>query len=125
MIAIMIKSVLLLFLIMSSSDLALAQQKSEAFIVTVKNLSVQVISPENKLNTVSVIVKNDTAVKLVSELRSEGRVLKRFSLKPLSSKTILVSMKKVKQLYYVSIAPPFQAVALKFNEQPYEIPEKK
>lgn len=103
---------------------AFAQQKSEAFIVTIKNMSIQVISPKKKIQTVSVVVKNETAVKLIGELRSTKSVLERFSLAPLQSKTLLVSMKSIKQLYYVSVAPPFQAVALRFNERPYEIPEK-
>jgi hypothetical protein len=103
---------------------AFSQQKSEAFIVTVKNMSIHVISPFTKGQTVSVVIKNETMVKLTSELRSRTKVLKRFTLKPLSSKSILVNTKGLKQLYYVSVAPPFQAVELKFNEKPYEIPEK-
>lgn len=114
--------IFLIFLVLSVSSFA--SQNSEAFLVTIKNMSIQVISPAKKIDTVSVVIKNDTSEKLIGELRSETRVLKRFSLAPLSNKTLLVNMKNEKQLYYVSVAPPFQAVALKFNERPYEIPEK-
>ena len=36
-----------------------------------------------------------------------------------------IDYSKVKTLYYVSVAPPFQAAELKFSQGPYEIPEKK
>lgn len=115
---------ILLFFALFNNDLSFAQQKSEAFLVTIKNMSIHVISPEKKEDVVSVVIKNDTTVRIISELRNQDKVLKRFTMKAQSQKSIQLNINEFKDLFYVSVAPAFQAVELKFNEKPYEIPEK-
>lgn len=100
-------------------------QYTGSFIVEVNDRSIKVTSPLKKLDTVSIIVKNNTFDKIISELRSEKKVLKRFVLKPEGKEVIQVNYSKVKTLFYVPVAPPFEAVELKFKQRPYEVPPKK
>ena len=98
---------------------------TESFIVDVKDRSISVTSPLKKVDNVSIIINNKTLDKIVSELRSEQKVLKRFVLKPEGKEVIQLSLKGIKKLYYVPIAPPFEAAELRFEQRAYEIPEKK
>lgn len=100
-------------------------QYTDSFIVDVNDQSIKVTSPLKKTETVSIIIKNNTLDKIVSELRSEKKVLKRFVLRPEGKEVIQVNYSKVKTLFYVPIAPPFEAAELRFERRPYEIPEKK
>lgn len=118
----LIKSLFICYLFIVSNSYG--QQKSEAFLVTIKNLSIHVVSPTQQEETVSVVVKNETSENILSQLKTEDRVLKRFNLKPQSQRAISLSTKDIEKLYYISIAPPFQSVELKYNQRPYEIPEK-
>ena len=117
------KMIYLLISLLSFS--VLAQEFTGSFVVTITDQNIRVTSPKKKIDTVSVIVKNDTFEDIRSELSSEKGVIKRFNLKSQSSKSIEISFKKIKTLFYVSIAPPFQAVELKFSQRPYAIPPKK
>lgn len=116
---------LLTLLLILFYQLSYAQEVSEAFMVTITDEKIRVISPKQKQKTVSVIIKNDTFDNITSELRSDKGVIERFVLKEQTSKSIQVKYNKINTLYYVSIAPPFQAVELKFSQRAYEIPEKK
>jgi len=98
---------------------------TDAFIVEVSDRKIKVTSPLEKIEIVSIIIKNTTFDKIISELRSEEKVLKRFVLKPEGKEVIQVDFSKVKKLYYVPVAPPFESVELRFEQKPYEIPEKK
>lgn len=101
-----------------------SQENAEAFIVTIKERKVRVISPKEKQKIVGIIIKNETFDKITSEVRSDKGVLKRFVLKPQGTTSLQVNYSKIKSLFYVAIAPPFQAVELKFSQRAYEIPEK-
>lgn len=118
----LIKIVFLLAMI-SSTNLV-AKQKSQAFLVTVKNQSIEVVSAQKKEKSVSIVVINKTSENIVSQIRTVDKVIKRFTLKARSQKSIIVETKNIDTLYYASIAPPFQSIELKFNKGPYEIPEK-
>jgi hypothetical protein len=102
-----------------------AQQTSNSFLVTIEDDKIKVISPKKKMKIVSIIIKNNTFDDIRSEIATDKKTLKRFNLKAQASASIQVNYTKIKTLYYVSIAPPFQAVELKFTQRPYEIPEKK
>ncbi len=115
----------LAFTLTSMSFTLNAAENSEAFIVQVKDRSIRVTSPKKKTEIVGIIVKNETFDKIISELRSEKKVLKRFVLQVQGTQSLQVNTSNIKSLYYVSVAPPFQAVQLKFSERAYEIPEKK
>ncbi len=110
---------ILLFIL---SFYACAEEFTEAFIVTVEDQKVMVTSPKAKSDNISVIVKNNTFEDIRSEIASDKGVIKRFNLKAQSSRSLLIDYKDIKTLFYVSVAPPFQAVELKFSQKPYEIP---
>jgi len=112
-------------LIFIHSSLSFAAESSEAFIVNIYEDRIRVVSPKKKMDIVGVIIKNNTFDDIRSEISSEKKVLKRFVLKSQDSESIQINYSQLKTLYYVSIAPPFQAVELKFSQRPYEIPEKK
>lgn len=116
---------MLTILIFVYSSFLFAAETSEAFLVNIYEDKIRVVSPKKKMDIVGVIIKNNTFDDIRSEISSEKKVLKRFVLKSQDSESIQVEYSKLKTLYYVSIAPPFQAVELKFSQRPYEIPEKK
>ncbi|MBD65871.1 MAG: hypothetical protein CME62_11735 [Halobacteriovoraceae bacterium] len=97
----------------------------DSFIVEVSDRKIKVTSPLKKVSFVSIIVKNETFDKIISEIRSEDKVLKRFVLKPEGQEVVQIDYSKVKKLFYVPVAPPFEAVELRFEQKPYEVPEKK
>jgi hypothetical protein len=100
-------------------------QFTDSFIVDVSDRRIKVTSPLKKIDIVSIIIRNRTFEKVISELRSDKKVLKRFVLKPEGKEVIQVNFSKVKALYYVPVSPPFEAVELMFKQRPYEIPPKK
>ena len=114
---------LLFCLLFSTTSFAI--EYTDAFVITVEDQKVRVTAPKNKLKVVSVIIKNTTFEDIRSEIASEKGIIKRFNLKAQSSRSLQVEMSKIKTLFYVSIAPPFQSVELKFSQRPYEIPSKK
>ena len=98
---------------------------SQSFIVDVNDQHISITSPLKKTDVVSIIVKNNTLDKIVSELKSNDKVIKRFVLKPEGKEVFQVKLEGVKKLEYVPIAPPFESADLRFEQKPYEIPEKK
>ena len=113
---------IVLFFLISFNSWA---QYSDAFKVDVYDRRITVSSPEKKVKVVSAIIINHTLDKIVSELRADNKVIKQFVLLPDKKEVIQVKMEGVKLLKYVPLAPPFDAAELKFNQRPYEIPEKK
>lgn len=102
-----------------------AQAKyTDSFIVKVKDRSIQVTSPPKKIDIVSVIIENETLDKIISQLKTKDKVIKRFVLQPEGKQVIQVDLTKTGTLYYVPLSPPSQEVVLKFAQGPYEVPEK-
>ena len=99
-------------------------QSTESFIVDVGNDSIKVSSPLRKLSVASIIVRNQTQERIISEIKSDDKVIKRFVLKAEGKEVIQVDFSKTKKLYYVPVSPPFEAAELKFSQRPYEIPPK-
>jgi len=97
---------------------------TDSFIVKVGEHRISVSAPKKKAEVVSIIIENLTLDKIISELKTKEKVLKRFVLKPQGKEVIQVDYSKIKKLYYVPIAPPFEAVELKFGKKYYEIPPK-
>lgn len=115
----------LIFLILVLTSLSSVASYTDSFIVEVTDRKIKVTSPLKKIDIVSIIIKNTTFDKIISEIRSDKKVLKRFVLKPEGKEVIQIDYSKVNKLYYVPIAPPFESVELRFEQKPYEIPEKK
>lgn len=99
-------------------------KNTNSFIVELNDQGMAVTSPSEKLETTSIIIINNTLDKIVSELRTEKKVLKRFVLRPNGKEVLSVNMKESDVLYYVPISPPFEAALLKFKQKVYEIPKK-
>lgn len=97
-------------------------QSTDSFIVSISDQKISVTSPAKKLDVVSIIIKNETLDKIISEIRSEDKVIKRFVLKAEGSEVVQIDFSKIKKLYYVPVSPPFEAAELKFSQRPYEIP---
>ena len=96
-----------------------------AFNITVEDQKIRVTSPKKKTDMISILVKNNTFEDIRSELASEKGIIKRFNLKAQATRSVQVNFSKFKTLFFVSVAPPFQSVELKFSKRPYEIPAKK
>ena len=94
--------------------------------MTVKDQSIEVVSPASKKDVVTLVVTNQTFDKIISEIRSGSKTIKRFVLEPSGAKgavfSLTVKVEKGKTLNYVSIAPPFQETPLIFSKEKYEIP---
>lgn len=99
-------------------------QSTESFIVDVSDQGILVTSPAKKMSVVSIIIKNQTVDRIISEIRSEDKVIKRFVLKGEGREVIQVDFSKIKKLYYVPVSPPFEAAELKFGQRSYAIPPK-
>lgn len=112
-----------LLLILSFSQLSYGQF-TDSFIVDVSDQKIVVTSPLKKIPVASIIVRNQTLDKIISEIRSDDKVLKRFILKGEGKEVIQVDFTKISKLYYVPVSPPFEAAELKFSQRPYEIPPK-
>ncbi len=104
----------------------IARETNEAFLVTVKDQSIEVVSPKIKREVVTLVVSNRTFDKIISEIRSGEKTIKRFVLEPDGTKgasfSLTVKVEKGETLNYVSIAPPFQEAPLIFSKEKYEIP---
>ena len=99
-------------------------KNTDSFVIEMNDQGMAVTSPSKKLETVSIIIKNNTLDKIISELRSKKKVLKRFVLKANGKEVLSVNMKKFDTLYYVPLSPPFEAAQLKFKQKVYEVPKK-
>jgi hypothetical protein len=98
---------------------------TNSFVVELFDQKIKVTSPLKKVEAVSIIIKNTTFEKTISELRSESKVLKRFVVPAGGREVIQVNFSNLKKLFYVPISPPFETVELRFNQKAYEVPEKK
>jgi len=114
---------LFLFIIVVMPTFALGQS-SESFIVDISDQKIRVTSPSKKIPVASIIIRNQTLDKIISEIRSENKVIKKFVLKGEGKEVIQIDFSKVNKLYYVPVSPPFEAAELKFSQRPYEIPPK-
>lgn len=112
-----------IFLMIMIPNIVLGQS-TESFIVDISDQKIKVTSPSKKIPVASIIVRNQTLERIISEIRSEDKVIKRFVLKAEGKEVIQVDFSKIKKLYYVPVSPPFEAAELKFSQGPYEIPPK-
>tara|TARA_Y100001960_G_C14325508_1_gene657472 strand:+ start:222 stop:575 length:354 start_codon:yes stop_codon:yes gene_type:complete len=106
--------------------IAYAEKSYESFIVKVEEEKISVITPKKNKDIVTIIVENKTFERIISEIKTDKKVLKRFTLEPEGQKganfSLTVDFSKVKNLFYVPISPPFQAAPLNPKGKNYEIP---
>jgi hypothetical protein len=110
----------ILFSILFCFGLYAQESSYESFLVKVAEDKVKVITPK------TIIIENKTFERIISEVRSDKKVLKRFTLEPEGNRganfSLTVDFSKVDKLFYVSVSPPFQAVPLELKGKNYEIP---
>lgn len=116
----------ILFSILFCFGLYAQESSYESFLVKVAEDKVKVITPKTKDKIVTIIIENKTFERIISEVRSDKKVLKRFTLEPEGNRganfSLTVDFSKVDKLFYVSVSPPFQAVPLELKGKNYEIP---
>ena len=118
--------VLTVILALASTVASAADKSYGSFQITVGERKITVLSPVKKSSKAVIVVKNETQDKIVSALKANQAVLRRFVLAPAGEKgdvqTFEEDFSGGKQLWYVSVAPPFQETPLNFSRGVYEIP---
>jgi hypothetical protein len=118
------KFVLLFSLLFCSATFS--GERADAFIVTAYNNKFKVLSPRKKLKEISVIIENQTLVKLIGQIISnDGSVHAMITIKPGKHKSVDLKFSKGVNYYFVPLSPSFQKVILDFGKEVYEIPSKK
>ena len=117
---------ILLAILFTLSSNVIAKKNYGSFLVQVKEEKISVVTPGKDQKITTIIVENKTFERVLSEIKTDKKVLKRFTLEPEGTKvsnfSLTVDFSKVKNLYYVSISPPFQAAPLDPKGKNYEIP---
>ncbi|MBC77029.1 MAG: hypothetical protein CME64_13530 [Halobacteriovoraceae bacterium] len=107
-------------------NVAFAAKSYDSFLVSVGDQKITVISPKKINKNVTIVVENKTFDKVISEIRTSDKVLKRFTLFPSGRKdstfTVTIDFSKANTIYYAPVSPPFQAVPLTPSKGTYEIP---
>lgn len=118
--------ILLPILFLLSINSLFAKKSYESFVVEVMEEKIKVTTPGKEQKITTIIVENKTYDRIISEIKTDKKVLKRFTLEPEGTKganfSLTVDFSKVKNLYYVPISPPFQAAPLDPKGKNYEIP---
>ncbi|TNE96018.1 MAG: hypothetical protein EP326_14015 [Deltaproteobacteria bacterium] len=115
--------VLTLLLLSTSS---FGYEKSDAFMVTIMERSIKVLSPDKYNAKQGIVLTNNTLVKVVGKVIDENdKVLKFVSIEPGMYKSIEINFSKDGKIFFVPMAPSFQEVELVFGKKAYEVPPKK
>ena len=116
----------LLFILVGMSNSLYSYEKADAFMVTIFERRIKVLSPSKFNNPQGIVLTNETLVKIVGKIVDENdKVLKFVSIEPGQFRSIEVKFKKNSKLYFVPMAPSFQEVELVFGKKAYEVPPKK
>lgn len=100
-----------------------ALEKSEAFLVTLLDSSIKVVSPEKFMSQTSVIIENKTLTKIMGKVqKSNGEVIKFLSVPSGGTYSLEVTLQIGEELVFVPLAPAFQETPLIFGKKSYEIP---
>lgn len=103
---------------------AIAQVKTESFIIQVKDRSMSVLSPDQKKTKFSVIVENSSLSHQVGKFTVGETNLKFVSVPSGKSETVEIENKSQVPVVFVPVSPAFQEVPLHFGKKAYEIPSK-
>jgi hypothetical protein len=116
---------IILFLLFISSQIY-AAELSDTFIVKIFHDKVKVISPAKLSNNLTVIVENKTLVDIRGKIETKlGKVVAYVTIPSGQSKSVPVKISKKDKIYFVPMAPAFQAVELIVGRKAYEIPPKR
>lgn len=111
-------------LFISFSCFGSGPEYASSFLIELYDQKVKVTSPKSKKKIVSIIVQNNMNETLRANIVANGKVVKRFAVNPTAKEVLQIKYKGIRNLQLVPLSPPSQAVHLKFNQRPYEIPEK-
>jgi hypothetical protein len=115
-----LKPLLLLLLIAP----ALAQVKTNAFVIQVFDRRMAVMAPEKKQPIYAVRVENRSLSDQVGRFAVRGKTLKFISVPAGRSETVEFEHKGDGTVVFVPVSPAFQEVELQFGKKDYEIPAR-
>lgn len=107
------------------SGLALAQPKTETFVVQIHDRSMSVLAPDKHRNVFAVLVENHSLSDQLGKFIVQGKLLKYVSVKPGNTESVEIENKTSSNVVFVPVSPAFQEVELLFGKKAYEIPSKK
>ena len=103
---------------------AWAGPHSDVFTIKIYGDKVQVTSPHKWRPQQSVAIENKTLVKLLGKVTTNKKVLSYVFIKPGKFKTVKLRAFRAERVFFVSMAPAFQEIALIPGSKYYEIPPK-
>lgn len=109
---------LLLLILLSLSLFA-----NEAFVINFKGPTVEVESQSKKNEFIGIILKNETFNRLRGEVHSNGKTLRRYSIKGGGSTSFQIKHDEYKQLSVINLSPPMDDIKLILGKEKYEIPK--
>jgi hypothetical protein len=101
-----------------------ASEFSDSFVIDIQDYSVKVVSPQEKKDKASVIIKNDTLNSIYLKIMGDGQDIVHTHLKNLKSFSHEVEFKKYKKVEIIPLSPPGQSIELIFSSKSYEVPPK-
>ena len=104
---------------------ARANEKSEAFLVTIYDRFVKVVSPDKAYTQTSIIIENKTLSTIVGKIQRGKTDLHFLTLEPQNSKSLQVKIVGNEPLLFVPLSPSSQEVQLLIGKKSYEIPPQK
>ncbi|MCY4644920.1 MAG: hypothetical protein OXB88_09910 [Bacteriovoracales bacterium] len=103
-----------------------SKESSSAFLVTIFERKLRVVSPTRYSPHIHVILKNETLDKIVGKIQTEsGRVIDYVNLEGGEMKSVPIGHIREEKIFYYPLAPSFQKMKLIIGHSPYEIPKKK
>jgi hypothetical protein len=104
--------------------MAVASVKTDAFVITINDRSIAVLSPATSRPLFSVIVENRSLSNQIGKFTVNDKIIKFISVLSGQSETIEIENKSKSSVVFVPVGPAFQDVELKFGKRAYEIPSK-
>lgn len=104
---------------------ALAQVKTENFIIQIQDRSMSVVAPDKRKAIYSVLVENRSLSDQLGKFTVQGKILKYVSVKSGVTEPVEIENKTSANVVFVPVSPAFQEVELLFGKKAYEIPSKK
>ncbi|MCO4792286.1 MAG: hypothetical protein KC493_01145 [Bacteriovoracaceae bacterium] len=103
-----------------------AYEKADAFMVTLLERRIKVLSPNSFNSPQGIVIKNKTLVKVVGKFVDDNnKTIKFLAVESGETKSVELKFKKSRKIYFVPLAPSFQEVELVFGKKAYEVPPKK
>ncbi|MBL6989255.1 MAG: hypothetical protein ISR65_05735 [Bacteriovoracaceae bacterium] len=121
-----LKTIYVTLILLSCFNNSFGYEKSDTFIIQSFADSVKVLAPAAYHPELNAIIENKTLVQLIGKIETgKGRVVGIVSIAPTYSRSVKLNIKKGERLYFIPLAPAFQAVELVIGRKAYEIPPKR